>query len=461
MQKTAQSARQTGRGFFNKLRETTNISGMAAEKFFTPQFQEVMDSIRQVDGNVRSIATGKAVDGGEPGEDSSSMKDLLKQAKSNINRNEYMTAVGQLGRFHKKVADIVAQFKLLNTTVDKVHHQFLFDKIDEKGKDDTIKHLRDLQKRMAETERQKLVKEGTFADFLYKVLRPDERGKALRFYEKRFPKEYRALKVNTEKLLTSSENLYNQVITSLKEMASARAKRDVNNYVKSFEKINGKYSGYDTQFKEYYATNIKKWEDFFKEQAAQEPGPTAKMPDANLGKQEIPDLDLPASKVPVAPGVSTTGPTTPAPPPNGSFDPENLGNIGFPRLPSNLGPAVPITPPPDTDPNMTLPPDTFHRPTPTMMGVAPPANRQQTIGYKPISKIPKPPGAPGNPGASVPVEGLPPFRAHSRFVESLQSLSQEEPRVLAAYIKKYAQSIQEKDLATAIKLFALVKQITG
>jgi hypothetical protein len=447
MQKTAQK-----RHPLKKLLEYGNISGRAAEKFFNPQFKEVMDSIRLVDGNVRSIATGKSVDDGEPGDDSSSMKDLLKSAKTNLNRNEYMTAVGLLGRFHKKAADIVAEFKKLNTTVDKVHHQFLFEKMDDKGKDETLKHLRDLQKRLAEAEQLGLVKESSISDFLHNLI--NERGRSLKFYEKRFPKEARALKSSTGKLLTSSENLYNQIITSLKEMATARAMRNVDAYVKSFEKINSKYSGYDAQFKEYYNTNVKKWEQYFQENT---PAVETK-PDANLGKQEIPDLDLPAPK---APGVSPTGPTTPAPAAPGVFDPENFGNLGFPRVPSNLGPPVPITPPPDTDPNMSPPPDEFHRPTPTMMGVAPQANKQQTIGYKPLSIIPKPPGAPGNPGASVPVEGLPPFRAHSRFVESLQSLSQEEPRVLAAYIKKYAQSIQEKDLATAIKLFALVKQITG
>jgi len=447
MQKTAQT-----RHPLKKLLDWGNISGRAAEKFFNPQFKEVMESIRKVDNNIRSIATGKAIDDGEPGEDSSSMKDLLKSAKTNLNRNEYMTAVGLLGRFHKKAADIVAQYKLLNTTVDKVHHQFLFEKMDEKGKDETLKHLRDLQKRMAEAERLGLVKEATIADFLHNLV--NERGRSLKFYEKRFPKEARALRSSTDKLLTSSENLYNQIITSLKEMATARAMRNVDAYVKSFDKINGKYTGYDAQFKEYYNNNLKKWEQHFQENTP----PVETKPDAGLGKQEIPDLEIPASK---APGVSTTGPTTPAPPPPGTFDPDNFGNIGFPRAPSNLGPPVPITPPPDTDPNMSPPPDTFHAPTPTMMGVVPSPNKQQTIGYKPLSGIPRVPGPPGNPGASVPVEGLPPFRAHSQFMESLQSLSQEEPRVLAAYIKKYAQSIQKRDLATAIKLFALVKQITG
>ncbi len=48
---------------------------------------------------------------------------------------------------------------------------------------------------------------------------------------------------------------------------------------------------------------------------------------------------------------------------------------------------------------------------------------------------------------------------HQSFYESLQSLSNEDPRILAAYISKYAKSIQKNDLATAVKLFNIVKRI--
>src|ERR1700722_8619283 len=119
MQKIAQR-----RGILNKLREMTNVSGVAAEKFFNPQFQEVMENLRQVDDNIRSIVSGQSIDSGDPGKDPTSLKKLIQSAKSNLNRREYMTAVAELGRFHKKLFDMITEIGNLHSKVDEVHHQF-------------------------------------------------------------------------------------------------------------------------------------------------------------------------------------------------------------------------------------------------------------------------------------------------------------------------------------------------
>src|ERR1700677_4593204 len=142
MQKTAQK-----RSVINKLREMTNVSGLAAENFFNPQFKEVMENLREIDANIRAIATGQEIDGADPDPgntgDSRSLKDLLKSAKSNFNRREYMTAVAELGNFHKKFFDINQQIGKLHNKVNEVHHQFLFQDLDE----DRKKQLHDLKNR--------------------------------------------------------------------------------------------------------------------------------------------------------------------------------------------------------------------------------------------------------------------------------------------------------------------------
>ena len=104
MQKTAQ--RKSGkRSILNKIREMTNVSGIAAEKFFNPEFERVMDSLRQADNKIRAVVSGQDIEGEDPGDDYMSLKDLYKSAKSNFSRREYMTSVAFLGRFHKKVND--------------------------------------------------------------------------------------------------------------------------------------------------------------------------------------------------------------------------------------------------------------------------------------------------------------------------------------------------------------------
>jgi hypothetical protein len=74
MQKTAQK-----RSLLNKLREVTNISGIATEKFFNPEFQELMDRLRdQTDDPIRSIVSGEAIGNASPPDDAISLKELLK-----------------------------------------------------------------------------------------------------------------------------------------------------------------------------------------------------------------------------------------------------------------------------------------------------------------------------------------------------------------------------------------------
>ena len=140
MEKTAQ--RKSGkRSVLNKLREMSNVSGIAAEKFFNPEFERVMNSLRESDNKIRALVSGQEIEGEDPGDDSVSLKDLYKNAKSNINRREYMTAIAFLGRFHKKLHEISNLVDKLNFDVDQVHNDFLFKDLDE----DQKKHLSDLR----------------------------------------------------------------------------------------------------------------------------------------------------------------------------------------------------------------------------------------------------------------------------------------------------------------------------
>jgi hypothetical protein len=450
MQKTAQK-----RSVLNKLREMTNVSGIAAEKFFNPQFQEVMENLRSIDATIRAITTGQEIEGADPDPsntgDSRGLKDLLKSAKSNFNRREYMTSVAELGRFHKKFADIVRQIANLHNKVNEVHHQFLFQDLDEDHK----KQLHDLKTRWASKQKDAMIKEASIMDFFYNI--GTKRGRALAFYEKRYKREVDRLKKDTNSLLSKSEAILSTLLISLKEMAAARAARNVDSYMKASSKITSSYESYNNIFKEYYNTNVKGFLDKVP------PVPTEKVDDKELGKtdiktspKDVPDLDLPNDNTLntiIGPESGEFGTVNiPKSQPASAF-PNNPAIPGPPPLPTNLGPKVPVVPfpeIPDTDPNMSPPSDMESNPPVgnTMYGVAPPANspRQTMYGVTP-------PISPRN--------TLPQVSTHKKFYQTLEALSAEDPCIISAYIKKYAQLIQNTDPIVAIKLLQISKSIRG
>jgi hypothetical protein len=459
MQKTAQK-----RSVLNRLREMSNVSGIAAENFFNPQFKEVMENLRTIDANIRSITTGQQIEGADPDPgntgDTHSLKDLLKSSKSNFNRREYMTAVAELGLFHKKFADIVRQINNLHNKVNEVHHQFLFQDLDE----DRKKQLHDLKNRWAAEERAILIKEASIMDFFYNI--GTKRGRALAFYEKRYPKEVGRLKKETSNLLAKSENMLAQLLSSLKEMAGARAIRNVDKYMTAASKVAKSYENYDNLFKDYYNTNIKGFLEKIELVA-----PTKKVDDKGLGKteiftKEVPDLP-PLSTVIRAPGSEGVKPSDP------TIPPAEFGHVSIPAtstdysdpsipapppMPTNIGVIPSVPPASDTSPDLG-PPSGMESNPPigrTMMGVAPPAQspRQTMMGVVPSSQTEPSP-------APLPRPTLPQTSAHTNFMESLESMAGEDPRILSSYIKKYAQSIQGQCPEIAIKLFQVAKSIRG
>ena len=397
----------------------TNVSGIAAEKYFNPQFEEVMNNLREVDANIRSIAAGKSLDKGDPGDDPKALKDLLKSAKSNLNRREFMTSVADLGRFHKKVADIVLELGRLQNKVDEVHHQFLFQDLGDEHK----KELQNLKSRWASSQ-QEIVKEANIMDFFHNIL--SDRGKALSFYEKRYEKQVKPLRAATTSMLAQSERVLNHILTTLKEMASSRATRNPDKYIAGAQKIQKIYQSYDQTFKAYYSDKIKPFEKFFQNEqevavspaTQEERGPNWPFSEFNKAPVSVPDLDLPYSKqTPEAknrenalskldkkygpPDAQPTQPNIPQPP----------------ATPTNVGPVIP--PPPDTEPNL-------------------------------------PPNFPPHKDPDMP-ETLRPKKSHEQFYNSLQSMADEHPTIVASFIRKYAQSIQGSDPETAIRLLQVVK----
>ena len=417
MQKTAQKRRPLRDKLLKELSPSA-IGGRAAENFFNPEFKEVMEKLRAADDKIRAVASGQNIDGQDAGSDSISLKELLKNAKSNLNRREYMTAVADLGRFHNKMSEIATVINALNTNVDKVHHEFLFKELGDEQK----KQLLNLHKKFAAQYQAEMVKQASIADFFVNI--GTKRGRALAAWEKRYPKQVSKLKKETVNLLSSSEKLFGILLNSLKEMAGDRASRNVDNYMKSAHKINSVYENYNTGFKTYYQENVKGFlmqTDFLPKE---ETAPAVKVPDSKeLGQQEVGQSPTPTlNQVPSPAVLDSTAPSTiPAPPPGGM-------SMGPPPMSASLYDQI-MTP-----------------------GATP--------GLQPAPM----PAAPPAPPAAVPAPGrqpvmMPPPLAHRKFYDTLEALSGEDPLLLASFIRKYAAKIQNSDPETSINLFKIARSI--
>lgn len=423
MDKTAQK-----RGPGAKLREALNVPARAAEKFFKPEFEKVMQSLVQKDDTIRSILLGKKY--GKPmfdvKLDGKSAKDLLKDAKSYINRREYISAVSVLSQFHKKMQDVANMVDALNFDVSKIHHQFLFGKKMPEKK--YMEHISDLEKRIAAQE-DEFVKRAGLVDSLRNLF--TERGRALSAWEKRYEETVGPLREAVKEQSENAQNLLTEVLGILKNMANLRAARKVDAYVEEARKIKALFNNYDLGakgFRSFYNTKIK---PHIENQR--------KMELEDAAKATVPEVVSPTGEVP-------QGPTGTVP---GSPLPE-----AFKPVP---GPGVT---------GETLP------------GVAPQA--QPPVTTKPMGVVPPPPRTPQIP--SLPVPGQEPEskldQVHKdimremeekqrgktsaeRFLDSLEVYSNETPVVLAAHISKYARSIQAQDPETALQLFKVAKSLRG
>jgi len=230
MEKVAQR-----RGLINRLRGVTDVGGRAAE-IFSPAFSKIMDDLRAADEKVRQIVTD------------ANLKDILKEAKSQFNRREYMTAVSKLKSFHDKVAEVYTVLNNFKMNIDKVHEQFLFHDLDE----ETKKSLTGLKQKF---EAKAAIKNAGISDIFHNLT--TDRGVALKTWEKRYPNQIKKLKADTESLIKKSLKLYSELKSALVNMDKFVSIRKPEQYLQSAGNFISQYKEYDEEFKQYYIGNIK------------------------------------------------------------------------------------------------------------------------------------------------------------------------------------------------------------
>jgi uncharacterized coiled-coil DUF342 family protein len=422
MDKTAQE-----RGIFNKLREWSNIPAEKATSFFAPEHERVMNKLRETDDAIRAELSGKAIEGVDPATGiTQSAKELLKSARKNFLQNEFMTGISELGAFHQKMFQVVKQLDEFKIEVDKVHHQFLFQDMDE----EKLNRLRSHMERKAKLEiADAMMKEAGMMDFFHKLHNAfTPRGRALAAWVKKYPKETKELRERGMKLVDAAQALLQNTLVVLKQMATARATRRPDAYKDSSDKIKAEFSKFsegEKGFNSYYHNVVKPFietkERIDAKRKQQEEMEKAKQeaakagPSGDQGPPTVPSLPSPAAPAEQAP-ITLNQPPIPA-----AFGPPG-GSPPFAPVPRR---TLQLVEEPEETPD-SGPPDTEKTP-PTLKGVAPPYNTT----------------------------------AHQRFLESLESMSGEDPGILAKYISKYASSIQGQDPTTAIELFSIVKRLRG
>lgn len=438
MQKTAQK-----RGIINKILETANMPGHAVDSFFKPELQRIMGDLKKADDNIRSILTGQKIGDSDVATDGKAVKDLLKSAHSNFNRREYMSGIADLGMFHKKMYDVTKFLKGLNLSVEKIHHNFLFKDLKETDKWNSVEELQKHMSSLAHNIPKYFIKEAGIMDFFYNI--GTKRGRGLAAWEKKYPKVVKDLRDDGLRLLAQADNVLANTLLLLKEMATARATRQVDDYMAAARKIELEYSKFDNGdkgFRAYYNNIVKPYldrqADYDKAEKVNPQSDSIKVPDAKeLEKQEVSTENSgpPTDRSP--PPIMTSEPTT-------TNDPSQLSLFG-PNNSVNVPPASQVVdltnklPAPAKVPNIVPTQNLVVPPS----GASPsPTKTRESIeaqhGFEPMSGF-----------------------AHAKFLNSLEKLSNEHPYILANYISKYATHILDQDPETAIKLFTIVKKLKG
>jgi hypothetical protein len=417
MDKTAQK-----RNWGNKIHENLP-SGRVLSKFFDPQFKQVWESLVQKDDTIRSILQGEKLSKNlMPGYTfKDSAKSLLTKAKSYLNQREFISAVSTLSVFHKKMQDVVNIISSFDFDLSKIHHEFLFGKrVPDK---DYMDRLSDFEKRIA-SQQAEFIKQAGLIDSLRNMF--SERGRALKSWEKKYEDRVRPIRDNVTRLLESSQQLLDTVLGHLKVMASLRAARKVDAYAAEAKQIQSAFNQYDKGkdgFRNIYNTAIKPLMD---EQRRQE---------AERAAANIP--------VPTPSGGPTTQNVSPIPQ---AFQPPPEGSLQTPGSPA-------IPPPPSTptnvgedDPEVVI---TEHEPE---IGSKSDKVFQDIVRQQEEARKAREGGK---------QMSLFKQQGTKQFIESLEVMSSEDPKIVGAYIAKYARSIQGDDPETAIQLFKLAKSLRG
>ena len=431
MQKTAQK-----RSIVNRLREFTDLKGRTAEtdSVFNPAYdselKKIMEDLREkTDDPIRAIVSGEQIDTAPAPADGLSLKAILKNAQTAINRREYMVAAANIGKFHRKVESINNILLAFTANLDKIHAQFKRAPLSEED----LKELQETKLRIKKI-KELNKKAGIFKDWLHNIT--TDQGRALKFWEKRYPNKVKSLKIDTDNLLKASDSFLKIIISTMGNLGKYRAKRQADLYIEESSKIIASFSKYNDVFDTYADKHM----DFLEKMEQETPKVIQEAP------KVIPDL--------LGPKTTPSTGTIPGNTPN--TIPAKPLTVNYPNAPVGAGPMPPTV----NDSSLQKAPSS----SPQTISVYPKTLIVPPVSDKAHTLITPPGSMQDTTRAPAPVDlenGPVTMRSntHREFYEALKSLANAPSYVLSAYICKYAKLIQSTDTDTAIKLFKIANSL--
>jgi hypothetical protein len=246
------------RGFLNKLREKTNLSGRVLESI-NPDFQEIMDRLRSTDEKIR--------------EQASELKTAVRAANSYVRRRDYLMGAHSIAGFHERCRYIAAILDKFKDSIDMKHYKFLLDQFDDEQKQqlfgydptkDVVFDKGDVNDVIENVITAALKKDAGAMDWLtMNIADPisdvvnnltNERGIAMRGYEKRFNISFlKELKGKSISMADKTERFFRYLISTFKRLASSLATRNVNQYIILSKDFIKKFAIYHGIFVEFYS----------------------------------------------------------------------------------------------------------------------------------------------------------------------------------------------------------------
>ena len=449
MEKIAQK-----RTYRNKARELVNKPGILLEKIFDPELIGIMKNLAITDDKIRAELTGEKMSKNAPApEEEISAKELIKKARSDFNRREYMSGVAALVIFNKKMFNTVSlinEFKKSLANIDEpgLKHKVLFENVSDEALEQMEKNIQHTRKSANELY-YSFFKEAGILDTWYNLT--TARGRELAAIEKHYPQITADLRKKGLAVISNGEALLSSTLSNLKTMASARATRKVDPYLEAANSIiegYNKFNSGDKGFAVYYDNTVlpaikakREFDAAIKARAEAEA--KAKTDAETKMAEEKARAEAEEEQARVAAEEKARA--------ESEISPLKQPWVSTQSQSSPFGSYI--------NPFMQTFSPTVQKPSPTLQN--PPIKKEPIVEQR----RPTPGGPKAPEGVNVGKLPLSPPKkksdTHQKFYESLQSLSNEHPIILANYIAKYAKSIQETDLETAVKLFNIVKNIRG
>lgn len=250
------------RGVLNTLRDKANVTGRILESI-NPEFASMMEKLRSTDERIRNHAAD--------------IRATVKSAKSLANRRDYLSAATNISAFHERCRWISANLKKFISSVDMKHYKFLLDQFDDEQKEQLFGY--DPNKELEVNEEDAgdvslsddrivtaLAKQAGLSDWWFNSTSPiadvahnltNERGIAMRQMEKKFSISFlKELKASTHIMVARTEKFLQFLLGIFKRLATALAKRNVDQYVEAAKTFISKFAAYHDKLFVYYTKSI-------------------------------------------------------------------------------------------------------------------------------------------------------------------------------------------------------------